>query len=268
MTTTEIETSHGIMAVDDSGTDGFPVVFVHGNSASRTIFRHQVDAEWATDYRMIALDLLGHGDSQDARDPEVAYTQRGYADSIVEVLTQLGIDRAVVVGWSLGGHIGLEMIAKFPGLTGLVVTGTPPANAETLNEAFRSGDGLAVGGTEIITEQEAELFARLAAVPFEQGALDAAIRTDGRARKVMFDAFAAGRESDQKQLVATSSVPLAVIDGAQDPFVNTEYVASLTYANLWEGIYHVIPGAGHASFWEAPEIYNPVLRRFLVEHAR
>ena len=64
MTTTKIETRHGVMAVDDSATDGFPVVFIHGNSASRSIFRHQVDAGWAGNYRMITLDLLGHGDSE------------------------------------------------------------------------------------------------------------------------------------------------------------------------------------------------------------
>ncbi len=115
MTTTKIETRHGVMAVDDSATDGFPVVFIHGNSASRSIFRHQVDADWAGDYRMITLDLLGHGDSEDASDPEAAYTQNGYADAVVDVLTELGVERAVVVGWSLGGHIALELIAKFPG---------------------------------------------------------------------------------------------------------------------------------------------------------
>ncbi len=108
----------------------------------------------------------------------------------------------------------------------------------------------------------------MTAVPFEQAALDAAIRTDGRARKIMFDAFGAGRESDQKALVATASVPLAVIDGAEDPFVNTSYVASLTFANLWEGTYHVIPGVGHAAFWEAPEVYNPLLQRFLGSFAQ
>ena len=160
------------------------------------------------------------------------------------------------------------MIAKFPGLTGIVITGTPPANPETLGDAFNAGDGLSIGGTEVITAQEAELYARMTAVPFEQAALDAAIRTDGRARKIMFDAFGAGRESDQKALVATASVPLAVIDGAEDPFVNTSYVASLTFANLWEGTYHVIPGVGHAAFWEAPEVYNPLLQRFLGSFAQ
>ncbi|MFD6511920.1 alpha/beta fold hydrolase [Rhodococcus sp. NPDC060176] len=268
MTTTKIETRHGVMAVDDSATDGFPVVFIHGNSASRSIFRNQVDADWAAGYRMITLDLLGHGDSEDASDPEAAYTQNGYADAIVDVLTELAVERAVVVGWSLGGHIALELIAKFPGLAGIVITGTPPANPETLGDAFNAGDGLSIGGTEVITEREAELYARMTAVPFEQAALDAAIRTDGRARKIMFDAFGAGRESDQKALVATASVPLAVIDGARDPFVNTSYVASLTFANLWEGTYHVIPGVGHAAFWEAPEVYNPLLQRFLGSFAQ
>jgi pimeloyl-ACP methyl ester carboxylesterase len=45
---------------------------------------------------------------------------------MAEFLALIGVDRAVVFGWSLGGHIGLEMVSRFPGMLGLMITGTPP----------------------------------------------------------------------------------------------------------------------------------------------
>ncbi|WP_323853773.1 alpha/beta hydrolase, partial [Xenorhabdus koppenhoeferi] len=50
----------------------------------------------------------------------------GYALTVIEVLEKLAINSVVVFGWSLGGHIGLEMLALFPKMIGLMICGTPP----------------------------------------------------------------------------------------------------------------------------------------------
>lgn len=88
-------------------------------------------------------------------------------------------------------------------------------------------------------------------------------RTDGRARRIMMDAAVAGRHVDQRTLVETSPVPLAVVTGADEPFVNNAYLATLNYANLWENQIHVIGGSGHAPFRDAREAFDPLLARFL-----
>ena len=54
-----------------------------------------------------------------------------------------------------------------------------------------------------------------------------------------------------------------MINGAEDPMVRLNYIAGLDYANLWDNRCYVLPGCGHASFWEAPEAFNPLLARFL-----
>ena len=60
------------------------------------------------------------------RFPEKAYTFEGYAEVANEIIKKLQLDRPIVMGWSLGGHIGLNMIQKGTKLAGLILSGTPP----------------------------------------------------------------------------------------------------------------------------------------------
>src|SRR5215471_5619617 len=105
-----ILTSHGSLAVEESGQGGLPVLLIHGNSFCRGVFRNQMQGQIAKDHRFIAFDLPGHGQSSNATDPKRTYTRPGLADAVVELLDKLEVKEAVVFGWSLGGHIGIEMI--------------------------------------------------------------------------------------------------------------------------------------------------------------
>jgi pimeloyl-ACP methyl ester carboxylesterase len=125
--TFDVATDHARIAVSDTRGDGAPVLLVHGNSACKEIFERQFDSPLARRFRLIAFDLPGHGASSDARDPERTYCMPGYADVAIELLTQLGVARFAVFGWSLGGHIGIEMLARDVDIVGLAITGTPPA---------------------------------------------------------------------------------------------------------------------------------------------
>ena len=68
---------------------------------------------------------------------------------------------------------------------------------------------------------------------------------------------------DQRLIVQSSPVPLAVVNGGADRFVKLDYFDSVAYANLWEGRCHRLSALGHAPFLEAPGDFNPVLERFL-----
>lgn len=108
-----VPTSHGSLAVEESGGGGIPVLLIHGNSFCRGVFRSQMQGQIAKDHRLIAFDLPGHGQSSNATDPKRTYTRPGLADAAVELLDKLDVKEAVVFGWSLGGHIGIEMIPPF-----------------------------------------------------------------------------------------------------------------------------------------------------------
>ena len=193
-----------------------------------------------------------------------SYTRPGFADAAVELLGKLGVSEVIVFGWSLGGHIGVEMVSRFSGMRGLMITGAPPVGRNSMAQGFNSSPQSGAAGKQDLSEEDIEAFVQAifgdSAEPFLKAAV---ARADGRFRKRLFEAARAGEGVDQRQMVESSLVPLAVLNGGADRLVQLDYFDTVAYANLWEGRCHRLAGVGHAPFWEAPSDFNPILERFL-----
>lgn len=261
-----IKTSHADIAVAETSGKGLPVLFIHGNSNCKEALRKQYEGPVGEAYRVIAMDLPGHGASSNAFDPQRTYTMPGYADVAIELLRELGIDKAAVFGWSLGGHVALEMIPRFAGTVGVMITGTPPVGKkpEEIMAGFRPSPHIGlVGQAELSPEEMEILIAATCGIPADPAMRAAVLRADGQSRAVMFASLLTGQASDQRQIVETSSVPVAVANGADDALVNVDYVNTLRYRNLWDNHCYVLRGAGHTPFFQVPEAFNAILMRFL-----
>ena len=57
-------------------------------------------------------------------------------------------------------------------------------------------------------------------------------------------------------------MPIALVNGVLDPFVRLSYLETIPFANLWLDRSHLIPATGHAAFWHAPQLFNPLLNAF------
>ena len=269
MPATLLPTPYGDIAVTQSRSDGPPVLLVHGNSACKEIFARQFDSPQLAGYRLIALDLPGHGASSDAPDPQAAYALDGFAAACASVLDQLGTGPVRMLGWSLGGHIGLELLGRRPDLvSALMIVGTPPIplDLSVMGAAFKPSPVMGLTGKEDFSDEEALLYAQHTSAV--NGVLDPHLlamckRADGRFRRLMFESLAAGRALDEVALVREGRVPLAVVNGSEDAFVNLDYIAGLPYGQLWDGKTQVLPGLGHAPFLQGPDVFNPIFARFL-----
>ena len=259
-----VQTSHGRIAVETRG-EGFPVIFIHGNSACQEVFRKQISSPLLDGYHLISFDLPGHGASDDASDSDRTYSRPGLADLVVELLGKLGISRAAIVGASLGGHIAIEMLARSGISRGQFLMGTP-AVGDNFAEGFRGKplNGLASRGE--LTSEEARQFARVVFgnefEPFMQMAIE---RTDRRFRTKLFAASAKGSGVNQREMLASTSTSTAIVNGEHDQIVNLDYIDRVPYANLWRGKYFRIPEATHSPFWEVPHVVNLLLSEFLKE---
>src|SRR5437763_1233525 len=79
------------------------LVFLHGWCGDRVWWKHQVDA-FAGDYRVVAVDQAGHGESgKDRQKWEVA----GLAADVETIVKKLGLKRVILVGHSMGGPVSL-----------------------------------------------------------------------------------------------------------------------------------------------------------------
>ena len=144
-----LRTSSGVIAVRASGS-GPAIVFLHGNSCSSRAFQRQLESELAHHFRLIAIDMPGHGDSPAATRPESTYTLPGYAAAVVAAVDALDAHSAIFVGWSLGGHMLLEASDRLLQATGFVLMGAPPvATLEDFSRATTSDPALAAAFREV-----------------------------------------------------------------------------------------------------------------------
>jgi pimeloyl-ACP methyl ester carboxylesterase len=261
-----ILTRHTSIRLTETPGQAMPIVMLHGSGSSRRAFDRQLSSPLADIHRMIAIDLPGHGESSDAFDPTETYTIPGLAAVVSEILAELGVKRAIFLGWSLGGHIAIELASYHPAVAGLMLSGTPPVppGAFGLFRGFHAHWDLLLGSKATYTERDVARFARLCFGDSPDPAFLASIRrADGRLRANLSRSMLRGDGADQKRTVENANIPIAMINGADEPLVRLAYVAGLSYKSLWRGRCHVIEGAGHAPFWEKPDVFNLLFFSFV-----
>jgi pimeloyl-ACP methyl ester carboxylesterase len=134
-----VATRHGYsLHVEEHGRDrATPLVLVHGLGSDRTQWREAVE-DLGDRFRIVTLDLLGHGRSAHVDGAE--HTLEAAAEDLDDVLQDVALDGAVLVGHSMGGMIAMTWCLAHPEraarLGGLVLAHTTPQNPfETMSPA-------------------------------------------------------------------------------------------------------------------------------------
>jgi len=108
--------SHTKLSVSVKGK-GFPILCLHGHPGSgdcMSVFTEHLSKRFQT----IAPDLRGYGNSRTS----VPFEMTDHLLDLEALLDRLGVDRCLVIGWSLGGILALELALKYPGrVTGLIL---------------------------------------------------------------------------------------------------------------------------------------------------
>jgi pimeloyl-ACP methyl ester carboxylesterase len=251
----------------DTGGQGRPVVFVHGNSSSSRTWQPVMDSSGWGDARLVALDLPGHGSSSSMA-ASGEYGLPGYARVLASFVRELDISDAVIVGWSLGGHVVLEASPALAGASGFVVFGTPPvASAGDFPAAFLPNPAVQIGFQNEVSEQQAREYAVSFVAPDSSVSLDDFVTdilaTDGTAREKLGESLATGQFADELALVRTLGRPLAILHGRHEQLIRLEYLQGIESPALWRGKVQLIEHTGHAPHVEAPEAFGELLRQFL-----
>ncbi|MBY0500870.1 MAG: alpha/beta hydrolase [Alphaproteobacteria bacterium] len=259
-----IETSSGRVAYYETSGNSKPIILIHGNSCSKEYMIKQLDA-LGLKYKMIAIDLPGHGESSNALNPSKNYTLTGYAQVVAEVIQKLNLKPVILVGWSLGGHIALEMMAGNPELLqGVLIASVPPItpSEQGLKEAYLPTYSTPLSmKMEPFTLEDAKAYITQGPIDLDRFTLlaEASMRTHGLARFTMVNAVLKGKGVDEKNVAETSSIPLGIIMGAEEHAVNNDYVKSLKYANCI--MMETLEG-GHDCQWSHAEQFNQLVDKF------
>ena len=93
----------------EKGT-GEPLILLHGNGENSGYFVHQIDF-FSQKYRVIAVDTRGHGKSPRGKAP---FRIRQFAEDLRDIMDELEIERANILGFSDGGNIAVTFALKYP----------------------------------------------------------------------------------------------------------------------------------------------------------
>lgn len=217
----EFESRHGVLRFRDSGGDGCALVLLHGSSYSMNVFSHLFEDELGLSFRLIAIDLLGHGLSDDARDPTATYSVNGFADCVEDLAAYLGPAAYSIFGWSLGGHVAIKVAARGVRISGLVLSGTPPVSPGMFGalSGFRLSSGLSLASKRHFTLRDAGKFESICIGQGSRRYIGDLMRADGRVRQNFSKTLMRGECHHQKRFVEITSVPVCLLNGSLDPFV-------------------------------------------------
>jgi pimeloyl-ACP methyl ester carboxylesterase len=230
---------------------GRPVVLLHGAGGSSELWGPQL-ASLADAARLLAVDLPGHGGSAG---PGLLGIP-AYADWVVAFLDVAGVDRAVVVGHSMGGAIAQTLALERPERVEamvLVATGARLRVAHRLLDAFR--------------ETPPEGRSLLQGLSYGSGTPAARVAVAERVLAetpplVTVGDFLACDRFDLVDRLPRIAVPTLILAGAEDhltpPRLARTLADGIPGARLVE-----IPGAGHFPQLETPEAVSGAIRTFL-----
>lgn len=225
-------------------------------------------------YRTVRVDLIGHGKSDAPADPS-RYTMAHAVEDLTALLHHLEVDRAALLGYSLGGRVALHFAVEAPQLLwALVIESASPGIEDAAERAARasSDEALAASiereGVEAFADrwQEQPLFASQSRLPAtildEQRRQRLENSTTGLANSLR--GMGAGAQGYLLPELKHITVPSLFLAGELDE--RYAALAPLMAREVPGAEHRIIPDAGHTTHLEQPKTFAQLVAEFLGRH--
>ena len=268
-----IDSSGVRLYVEETGT-GYPIIFVHELAADCREWEGQV--KWfARNYRCVTFNARGYPPSDAPTDPK----QYGYefaVEDIAAVMRGLGLERAHIVGLSMGSYATLCFGLRYPEkASALVVAGVGSGSPPGLREQFIAehkaiANTVRQGGARAVAEAAKQIGTGPTRIRLKQKDprgwalfMEHLAEHDPVGMANTLEMFQGGRPSLEsfRDALAKLDVPLLLAVGDEDnPCLETNLFLKRTVpsARLW-----VVPNTGHSVNLEEPGAFNTVVQDFL-----
>lgn len=243
-------------------TTGLPIVFIHGNSCNALLFKNQFEGELAGKYRLIAIDLPGHGLSSHSTEPEKDYNAIALGAVVAQVIDQLELSEVILAGHSLGVNIAAEamtvLVAKVKAF--VAISGSPIDPPPAFDKIFNPEPALAYFGTAELTEENIQAMYEMCSTnPLVFSYLKQSLaQTDKTFRSYIVETVLI----DEVTLLKNVATPQLYVMGEHERLYTFDYLKNLGLP-LWKDEIQVIPNAGHFPMIDNPIAFNELLLRFL-----
>jgi pimeloyl-ACP methyl ester carboxylesterase len=207
--------------LDINQTSEKTLLFLHGNSHSLKTFNKQIESGVFDQYRLVLLDLPGHGESSQ----DGSYSLRNITEVLNKFIQELNLEKIVVIGHSLGGHLAINLLKHIKPL-GLILFGTPPlknpfdpsaflpnANAFAIQQAQSTGleienlmKDIGYTGSDLILATQDYL------------------KTDPRFRSEILGEVISGTNENELALIKSFTNDLLILLATNDSLINNNYI--------------------------------------------
>ncbi|KAK0484149.1 alpha/beta-hydrolase [Armillaria luteobubalina] len=220
-----------------------PVVFVHGYLCSALVWVKQFNDKHLLDNLYMTR---GHGRSDQPESPD-AYASEKHAEDFQAVCAAFNVTKPTVVTWSLGGVVVADVLSRY-GTSPLPVAGYVPSSHNTTVMSSL----LSPQTTEFQTALKAFINAFVApgkSITFED--------------QCAWIGSAMGMDETAIRSVA-NELPILCIQGTDDVLIDSKKHEELVKKHFGDNMdYQRLPGAGHACFYDLPEVVNPMITQFV-----
>jgi 2-succinyl-6-hydroxy-2,4-cyclohexadiene-1-carboxylate synthase len=247
------------------------VLFLHGFMGDKDDWTEITD-RLRPEYRTLAVDLPGHGESGQV-DDEHAYRIESCAHGLIDLLDDLEIGPCHLVGYSMGGRLGLYLILRYPErfLDAVLESTSPGLETEDERAARRAHDEALAQGLETVglktfvaTWYQQPLFHHLPAGPRLETMLKnrASNAPGGLARSLRF--MGTGAQPSLWERLDKAKRPQLFVAGLQDE--KFSHIAARMEEACPCGKAVIVENAGHIVHFEQPEMYTELLRLFFAQN--
>lgn len=259
----------GLHVVEAGPEEAPAFLLIHGWSQHHLCWSKQLSGALAERYRVVAFDLRGHGASDKPLTPEAYESSEPWAGDLAAILEALGLERPILVGWSMGAWALMDYLRVHGDarLGGVAITGAGPRAGAALDPEIAARRGPAVRADATYgADQGAAL---RAAIAFVKACAAAPLSKTDLALMVGYMTLcppevrraARLRDLDYRDDLARLRAPALLIQGGAERVclkpMFEEMRAALPAAQAI-----VYPGAGHLPFWEEPARFDADLAAF------
>jgi len=251
------------------------IVFLHGFGGSTFSWRHNVPFFADRGYRVISLDMKGFGLSH--KDAESDYSHPAQAELVAQVLAMLDVDRAYIVGHSMGSSVMIHFAHLYPEKVLGLVSAAGALNLEhgpTYRAALLRFGPLRMAGEALLARYiSRERVSRILDSAYHKDMVTTEI-LDGYYDRIVIGRWAGSLLAMTRDMhkntvsfpLEDMAFPTMILWGEHDTWIRRPYI------DRWKdripgAEFHVIPGTGHMLMEEDPELFNDMVLAFLEAHA-